>query len=202
MSGFRLRCLDPSVSPDGGDKVATDPTMSPPVAGDKWRQTADLSPLSPLSPSPAERNASISEPKDSGVAACRQPDPLSTLNPRKAGDTATVATDPRLRSPSFRQQIVAARDAAPLADFREALILGRLVICGNCSRFTFDADPAGLGRCDRWDIEAFPFVPFYCAGFHLSRTPTAPAFVPDPEGSRERALEMARSAPRIQETPK
>lgn len=34
-----------------------------------------------------------------------------------------------------KRAIIAVRDAAPLADFREALRLGRQVICGNCSRF-------------------------------------------------------------------
>jgi hypothetical protein len=91
-----------------------------------------------------------------------------------------------------RRAIIVARDAAPLADFRQALLLGRLVICGNCSRFEFGAPPAGTGTCTRWQVEAFPFVPFWCAGFELSKTPTAPAFVSDLDGASAKAREYAK----------
>lgn len=91
---------------------------------------------------------------------------------------AAAAIDHRLRDPTFRQEIIAARDAAPLGAFRAALIRGALVVCGNCSRFAFGADPAALGDCRHFHTEVYPFVPFYCAGFELARTPTAPAFMP------------------------
>lgn len=67
---------------------------------------------------------------------------------------------------------------APLADFREALLLGRLHVCCNCTAFAFGADPAGLGHCQRFNVEAWPFVPFWCSAFEPSRVPAAPEYLP------------------------
>jgi hypothetical protein len=88
-----------------------------------------------------------------------------------------------------RRAIIQARDAAPLSDFRAAFVMGRLHLCGNCSRFIFGADPGALGHCQRFNLETAPFVPFWCAGFEVSRTPAAPDYLPDPDGARARAKE-------------
>lgn len=72
----------------------------------------------------------------------------------------------------------------PLKDFREALMLGRLVICGNCAHFAFGADPADLGQCARYAVEALPFAPFQCEGFEVATTPAAPLFLPDPTAAQ------------------
>jgi len=58
---------------------------------------------------------------------------------------------------------------------------------GNCASCQFGADHAGQGHCPRYDIEAAPFVPFPCEGFGTSATPTAPAYLPDPDGVLARA---------------
>lgn len=89
------------------------------------------------------------------------------------------------RSETFRARDAAGRDdAALLADFHAALVLGRLVVCGNCAHFDRGAEPAGLGHCRRFASETWPFVPFTCAGFTVSPTPAALAYLPDPDGSR------------------
>jgi len=89
-----------------------------------------------------------------------------------------------------RRATIAAREAAPLADFQAGLVLGQLVICGNCSSFAVGADPATLGHCRRYSTESWPFVPFACAGFTASPKPAAPAFVPDPDGRRALTCEL------------
>lgn len=74
---------------------------------------------------------------------------------------------------------------APLmADFQAALVLGPLVICGNCAFFARGAEPAGLGQCQRFATESWPFVPFTCGAFTVSPRPAAPAVLPDPTGAR------------------
>jgi hypothetical protein len=83
-----------------------------------------------------------------------------------------------------REAIRTARDRAPLADFRAALVLGRLHVCCNCAAFTFGSDPAGLGHCRRFTTEAAAFVPFWCAGFEGAVRPVAPDYLPDPDGKR------------------
>jgi hypothetical protein len=57
------------------------------------------------------------------------------------------------------------------SDFRAALLLGRLHVCCNCSAFTFGTEPAGVGRCERFDVEAWPFVPFWCSAFQPHGSP-------------------------------
>lgn len=82
---------------------------------------------------------------------------------------------------------VAARNAAPvLSDFRAALLLGRLHVCCNCHQFSFAAHASGMGNCRRFNVEAWPFVPFWCSGFQLSGAPVAPEFVPDRISGKER----------------
>lgn len=92
----------------------------------------------------------------------------------------------------FRRAVLAARDAAPLSEYRAALILLRLHVCGNCAAFQFGSDPASLGECLRFNVEAWPFVPFGCVGFEASRTPAAPDYLPDPAGARVRAKEYSK----------
>jgi len=78
---------------------------------------------------------------------------------------------------------------AALAPYRAALLLGRLHVRCNCQQFAFSADPGGLGHCRRVNVEAAPFVPFWCAGFEPSRRSVAPDYLPDPDGARARAKE-------------
>jgi hypothetical protein len=52
-----------------------------------------------------------------------------------------------------------------MAQFDAALRLGRLHVCSNCARFSFAIDRAGFGHCGRFNMEAWPFVPFWCVGF-------------------------------------
>lgn len=87
----------------------------------------------------------------------------------------TILRELNAEAAERRDAIKAASAAAPLADFREALALGRLHICANCSRFTFAADPAQMGNCRRHG-EVWPFVPFQCPDFSLSAKPVAPAY--------------------------
>jgi hypothetical protein len=90
-----------------------------------------------------------------------------------------------------RRAIIAAREAAGLEEWRAPLILGRLHLCGNCQQFTFGTDPAGLGTCALHG-EAAPFLPFDCPDFEVSAQPTAPADLPDMDGTRARARESAK----------
>jgi len=76
-----------------------------------------------------------------------------------------------------RRAIIAAREAAGLEEWRAPLVLGRMVVCGNCRRFTFTSDPAGLGTCDLHG-EAAPFLPFDCTDFAAAVEPTAPDYLP------------------------
>lgn len=71
-----------------------------------------------------------------------------------------------------------------LADFRAALVLGRLVVCGNCAHFGRGAELAGLGHCRQFDAESWPFVPFVCSGFTVGPRPIAPAYLPHLDGAR------------------
>lgn len=77
-------------------------------------------------------------------------------------------------------------------DFRAALVLGRLHVCCNCRYFDFAVEPSALGSCRRFDVGAWPFVPFWCTGFAPSHTPAAPAFFPDPDGTKARAKEYTK----------
>ena len=117
----------------------------------------------------------------------------------KPGFVSSASANPRpCRTPlasmsrSRREAITQARDAAPLCDFWAALTLGRLMLCGNCARFNFGEEPAQLGHCRRFDVEAWPFVPFWCSGFELSATPAAAAYLPDPDGSRALSREYSK----------
>ena len=73
--------------------------------------------------------------------------------------------------------------AALLTDFRTALVLGRLVVCGNCARFEPGSVPDGLGHCRQFGRETWPLVPFICGAFLVSPRPIAPAYLPDLDGA-------------------
>lgn len=77
-----------------------------------------------------------------------------------------------------------ASDAKVLTDFRAALLLGKLIVCGNCLHFTPGTEPGGPGHCRQFGTETWPFVPFICSGFTVSPTPLAPAYLPDLDGAR------------------
>jgi hypothetical protein len=80
-----------------------------------------------------------------------------------------------------------ALEAASLAEYRAALILGRLHLCGNCSRYTFASDPASAGACAIHGDGLLAFaMPFGCRDFAASTTPAAPEYLPDPDGARAR----------------
>lgn len=80
-----------------------------------------------------------------------------------------------------------ALEAASLAEYREALILSRLHLCGNCSRYTLGPDPAGAGTCAMHGDGLMAFaMPFDCRDFAASTTPAAPDYLPDPDGARAR----------------
>jgi TubC N-terminal docking domain len=91
-----------------------------------------------------------------------------------------------------RRAIIAAREVAGLNDFHAALHLGRLQLCANCAGFTFASDPACLGHCARFGVEAWPFAPFRCSGYKVSATPAAPSFLPDPHVQLTMEREIAR----------
>jgi hypothetical protein len=93
----------------------------------------------------------------------------------------------------FRSAVSEAINAARLEDFRASLIRGRLHLCGNCSHFTFGADPAGPGSCALFGDGLVPFaLPFNCVEFQVSDTPSAPAYLPDPEGRLALERELAK----------
>ena len=74
-----------------------------------------------------------------------------------------------------------------LSDFRAALMLGRLHVCCNCGHFSFASHASAMGNCRRFNVEAWPFVPFWCSGFAASNTPAAPEYVADRISSKPMA---------------
>jgi hypothetical protein len=125
----------------------------------------------------------------SAVAAVadREVRPLNTATPATsatagrlvAGVAHVAVADRRLRESAFRRAIIAVRDATPLAEFCEALLRGRLHLCGNCSRYSFGPDPANAGTCSVHGDGLLAFaMPFDCRDFEVSPTPTAPAYLP------------------------
>jgi len=86
-----------------------------------------------------------------------------------------------------REAIMNAWDGEALREYFEALLLGRLVICGHCSHFQFGEAPAALGWCLRLKLESWPFAPFKCEGFETAAYPAAPLYLPDPDAAQARA---------------
>ena len=86
-----------------------------------------------------------------------------------------------------RESIMSAWDGESLREYFEALLMGRLVLCGNCAHFAFGEDPAALGNCARLKVESWPFAPFQCEGFEPAAYPAAPLYLPDPTAAQARA---------------
>ncbi len=123
----------------------------------------------------------------------KKPEPFPTTGPATVAKVAL----PKLTEPVGcldslpvytrvqRQAIMAAREAAPLLEFREGLTYGRLRLCANCQHFTFAVNPADLGQCRQFG-ESAPFVPAPCEAYAVSANPAAPRYLPDPDGARAR----------------
>jgi hypothetical protein len=78
-----------------------------------------------------------------------------------------------------RQLIAAAAQASSLEEWRAALVLGHLHVCGNCSRYAFGADPAGLGSCALHGDGFVAFaMPIHCPDFKPNAAPPAPVYPP------------------------
>lgn len=88
-----------------------------------------------------------------------------------------------------REAISKSWDGDALRVYFEALLLGRLALCGNCAHYAFGEDPAALGYCARFKVEAWPFAPFQCEGFESAANPAAPLFLPDPLAAQALARE-------------
>jgi hypothetical protein len=102
----------------------------------------------------------------------------STIRINKGAILRELSTEAATR----RKAIIAAREAAPLEEYRAALLLGRLHICGNCSRYSFGFDPAGPGTCFKHGEGLLAFrMPFQCSSFQASRTPAVPQYMPHPD---------------------
>jgi hypothetical protein len=110
------------------------------------------------------------EPKAAITEATR-----TTIRINKAALLRELEAETRER----HRAIQAACEAAQLGQYRTALLLGRLHLCGNCASFTFGLDPAGPGACTKFGDGPVPFAaPFWCSGFTPSRTPIAPELLP------------------------
>src|ERR1700686_3749997 len=105
---------------------------------------ATATPAKPATPASAVAAVAVEKASTQSAAT---PATSATAERLVAGVAHVAVAAPRLRNPAFRRAISAARDAAPLSEYRAALMLGRLRLCGNCSRYTFDQDPAGAGTC-------------------------------------------------------
>ena len=74
--------------------------------------------------------------------------------------------------------IIAARDAAGLDEWRAALLVGRLHMCGNCGRYAFGTDPRGSGTCTMHGEGLLAFaMPFRCPDFAVAEAPLAPGYL-------------------------
>lgn len=97
------------------------------------------------------------------------------VSPRKAlGDAArttirvnkaTILRELQAEASEREAAIVAARDAAGLAEWRAPLLLGRLRLCGKCAHFTFGPEPPSFGTCSLHGGGLLPFLPFDCPDF-------------------------------------
>jgi hypothetical protein len=144
-----------------------------------------------------ERPRALENKGDSQIVALSQP--IGVRHATTDGHDATApATSVRqslkelARAVSDRQPAEQARNALHealegLTAYREALILGRLMVCGNCAAFTFGSAPADVGHCANFTVEAWAFVPFWCSRFKPSRTPAAAQYLPDGARARDHA---------------
>jgi hypothetical protein len=132
---------------------------------------------------------SVAESQSLGVRQCDQ-------RMRAATAGATTMRHPSLRELAAkvtqrqpatlgddrRRAVLTAALGVGLEHWRAALVLGRLHLCGNCSRYTFGTDPASVGGCAVHGEGPLAFIPFHCPDFVVSCHPTLPAYVPDPDG--------------------
>jgi hypothetical protein len=105
----------------------------------------------------------------------------AAIRANKARLLSELAEEARERT----EPIAPAGDASQLLEFKAALRSGRLHVCCNCSAFVFGAAPAGIGRCRRFGVEAWPFVPFWCSGFQASLSPLVSNYLPEPRQSTD-----------------
>jgi hypothetical protein len=78
-----------------------------------------------------------------------------------------------------KTSIRAVVEAADLKEFRVALKAGNLHVCGNCTHFTFAANPIDAGTCSKFGPGLAAFhLPFWCSGFERSANPPAPEYAP------------------------
>lgn len=103
----------------------------------------------------------------------------STIRINKAAILRELAAEAVERDNAI---LAAAQAAHPmLEEDRAALTLGRLDICGNCSRYAFGPDPAGSGSCSLHGDGLLAFaMPFDCREFDAMETPAAPRYLADP----------------------
>ena len=106
---------------------------------------------------------------DGGKLRYEAPTGCPTLELRQALTLHKVAI---LKLLEVERMTTGMRTGPRPSDFRAALMLGRLHVCCNCALFNFAPDPAGLGRCRHFGVEAWPFVPFWCSAFVASRRET------------------------------
>jgi hypothetical protein len=148
--------------------VFTIPALKPPPA--------TATPANPATPAGAVAAVAAEDAHPSNTAT---PATSATGERLVAGVAHVAVADRRLRDPEFRRAIIAAREAAGLDYWRATLLLGRLHLCGNCSRYIFGHDPAGAGTCSMHGDGLLAFaMPFDCRDFLVSPTPAAPAFLP------------------------
>ncbi|HXQ31811.1 MAG TPA: hypothetical protein VN790_07605 [Steroidobacteraceae bacterium] len=99
-------------------------------------------------------------------------------------DGAFIVADPREALTPEARDLIRAHKADLIAtlagscfglsaEFRAAVALGRLHLCGNCSRFAVGRNPTGPGHCVFFNIETWPYVPFNCSRFEVSPAPAA-----------------------------
>jgi len=79
-----------------------------------------------------------------------------------------------------------------LSNYRVGLARGRLHVCCNCAHFRFPIQDTVAGDCGRSNLEAWPFVPFWCSGFTPSNASVAPEFLPNSEGVRDKTRRYAK----------
>jgi hypothetical protein len=125
--------------------------------------------------------------KDAARSSTATPATSATNHAGVAGVAHVAVAAARLHDPVFRRAVIAARDAAGIEYWRAPLLLGRLHLCGNCSRYAFGLDPTGSGMCSLHGAGPLAFaMPFDCTDFLVSQTPTAPEFLTESPRAAER----------------
>jgi hypothetical protein len=93
---------------------------------------------------------------------------------------AGIARELNAEAADFKAAIMRASKEADafLSDYGTALSRGTLHICGNCKFYGFAEHPIDLGKCSNFRVEAWPFVPFWCAGFSAGASAAVPGYLP------------------------